>query len=230
MEENSNNLNPSQPVPPVEQTPPISNSEKRKSKLPILIIGIILFLLIVGSAAGFYVFKQQSSNTTAKPTPTPLLAEVSTKAGTPNPASNAASATANWKTFVEPDAKYTIKYPSDWSVYTRGNLKQDTITSTELTTKGMKSGTFAIGVVKIRKNIFLAKEWVKRFSNSQTKSDVKTINFNDIDAYEEKIEGVINIVFDKNDLLYSISLNTGIYENYYDQKIIDQILSTFRFE
>ncbi|PIR78902.1 MAG: hypothetical protein COU26_04065 [Candidatus Levybacteria bacterium CG10_big_fil_rev_8_21_14_0_10_36_30] len=62
------NQNPTSPVPPVVQTPPVSNPEKslgslepkaKAAKLPILIIGIILFLLVAGSAAGFYIFNQQ---------------------------------------------------------------------------------------------------------------------------------------------------------------------------
>lgn len=53
------NANPAPPVSPVvqtpEQTPPVLNPKK---KLPIFVIGIILFVLITGSAVGFYFFKQ----------------------------------------------------------------------------------------------------------------------------------------------------------------------------
>ena len=68
MEENQNTIpikTPFPKQPPVTPLPPVG---KPKPKFPrALIIGIILFLLIAGSAIGFYVFKQQSLKTATKP-------------------------------------------------------------------------------------------------------------------------------------------------------------------
>ena len=97
-DQNQDNQTPTPPVSPVAQTqpqtppvqtPPVPNPINPpvggpKSKLPILIIGIILFLLIAGSAAGFYVFKQQSLKTAAKPTPAPIV-QKQTPTLTPKP-------------------------------------------------------------------------------------------------------------------------------------------------
>jgi len=118
MEENNQNSNPlsaealakeeSPPVSPVIQAPPVLNTEKHKSKLPILIIGIIIFLLLVGSAAGFYIFKQQNLKTAVKPTPAPIV-QKQTPTQAPDP-------TANWKTYTNSKYHFTMDYPTDWKV------------------------------------------------------------------------------------------------------------------
>lgn len=105
MEENNQSSNAAPPVSPVAQTPPIQTTPvlKPKSKLPILIIGIILFLLAAGIAAGFYVFKQQSSKTTVKPITTQTVQKPTP---TPDP-------TSSWKTH-EGD-RFSIMYPPTWN-------------------------------------------------------------------------------------------------------------------
>lgn len=77
LQENQNINTP--PVSPVEQntpiqTPPISNPSAGGSKPKysfLVIIGIILFLVIVGSVAGFFIFKQQREKPVLETTPTP---------------------------------------------------------------------------------------------------------------------------------------------------------------
>ncbi|PJA90806.1 MAG: hypothetical protein CO136_00530 [Candidatus Levybacteria bacterium CG_4_9_14_3_um_filter_36_7] len=102
--------------PSIPSTPPVSSSTPiqvqptppKKSKLLLVIIGIILFLLIAGSIAGFYIFKQQSSKTFAKPTPVPVVQKQ-----IPNPTTTIES-TANWKTYENTLYNYSFSYPSNY--------------------------------------------------------------------------------------------------------------------
>jgi len=115
----SQNTNQVPPISPVIQTPttePVSNNAKPKPKFPLaLIMGIIIFLLVVGSAAGFYVYKQQSLKATI-PTPTP--AAIVSTSPSPTPSSTEALAKAGdptdgWKTYN--GVGFTFKYPGEFS-------------------------------------------------------------------------------------------------------------------
>jgi hypothetical protein len=107
------NLNPTQSISPDVQTSPISNpvnppTSAPKSKFPLaLIVGIILFLLVAGSAAGFFVFKPQIEKLVAKPTPSPVVQQPTS---TPTPTIDP---TANWKTYTSDNSLYpfSFKYP-----------------------------------------------------------------------------------------------------------------------
>lgn len=113
MEENAQNVNPTPPVSPAAETLPVSHPEyppdrKKGSKFSLVaIITIILFLLIAGSAAGFYAFKPQIMKLISKPNPTPTLVVRTTPFPTPT-ASNSADATANGKTYTNPKYGYSI--------------------------------------------------------------------------------------------------------------------------
>lgn len=106
MEENQNTIpiqNPVPEQPPVTPLPPV---EKPKPKFPTaIIIGIIIFLLIAGSAAGFYVFKQQKSKTVVKPAPS-VIPGMTRNSVSPTP-----DPTANWKTYANNKYNFSIKYP-----------------------------------------------------------------------------------------------------------------------
>lgn len=103
----STNINTSSSI--SSSIPPSVNPPSGKSKLSrTLIIGIILLLLLAGSAAGFYVFKPLLMNLVSKPssTPTPLAQKLSTS---PTPDS-----TTNWKIYLDSETGFTFKYPPTW--------------------------------------------------------------------------------------------------------------------
>ena len=91
-------------APITQSIPQDSNISKPKSKLLLIIIGIVLFLLITGSAAGFYLFKGQIIKETPKPTTTKIVTK-------PSPTQNA---TTNWKTYE--GTEFSIKYPPDYTI------------------------------------------------------------------------------------------------------------------
>lgn len=111
MEENQNsqteNLNPTLPVSPIEQTPPptppVSNSTKSKFSLA-TIIAIIVLLLVFGSTAGFYVFKSQSLKS-IKPTPSPVVQISPTPTTDPN---------NNWPYYTNEKLGFSIQRPGNW--------------------------------------------------------------------------------------------------------------------
>ncbi len=156
MEENNNpnDQNPTPiPTPPVSSNvqppPPVSQPKAdgplaQKPKFPLAaIIGIVLFLLVAGGVAGFYAFKPQIMSLISKPTPTTTL----TPSPTPDPASNAANATANWKTYTDSSRGYSMKYPPNFRTDEEGrevvfpytsNLKRTDFTN-------VSSGAFIYG-------------------------------------------------------------------------------------
>ncbi len=113
MEENQNPtsqvVDQAPPVVPV-QTPPNIPIQKPKSKFPLaVIIGIIIFLILAGGAAGFYAFRPQLMSLISKPTPTPTLTpKLATQTPSPTP-----DPTTNWKTYAS-DYGLSIKYPPSW--------------------------------------------------------------------------------------------------------------------
>lgn len=84
-----------QPIPTIAVEPPKFNW------LLFSLIGTAI--LMVGIAAGFFIGKYIY---TPKPTPTPLPAEASAKEGDP---------TANWKTYVNYKENISFNYPQNWA-------------------------------------------------------------------------------------------------------------------
>ena len=105
MEEKNQKLNPTPLLSSFDQTPtqtpPVPNTIHppaggSKSKFPILIIGIILFLLIAGSAAGFYAFKPHIEKLIPKPSTTQYQI-----------------ATSSWKEYKNTSYGISLKYPNN---------------------------------------------------------------------------------------------------------------------
>lgn len=128
MEENNQNVNPAQSVSSVVQTPPIqtppvsnpSNPQWQGLSLPKIVIVAILFLLIAGSAAGFYVFKPQLLKIVSKPTP------ISTVNTFPN-----------WKTFKNSTYDFSFQYPDkDWLINTAAYNSEDRFCADKATESG----------------------------------------------------------------------------------------------
>ncbi len=81
------NLNPVPPALPVEQTAPTKTPPPAgKQKFPLAVTtGTLLFLLVAGSAAGFYAFKPQILKLVSKPTLTPKPTTTITQTPTISP-------------------------------------------------------------------------------------------------------------------------------------------------
>lgn len=96
-----------------QQTPPAPPPFTPRNSLrwlKFLIVGVVTLLIISVFGVGSYLLgsnrnaQETVAQITAVPTPTP----------TPDPASNAANATASWKTYTNTAIGFEIKYPPDY--------------------------------------------------------------------------------------------------------------------
>ena len=223
--EDQNNQNPTSPVFQDTQTPsptpPASSAvaETTKSKFPILIIGIILFLLIAGSAAGFYVLKQQNSKTAVKPTPTPI---VQTPTPTPDP-------TTNWKTYVDTD--YSVRYPSNLMVEKSTNPKPYDDLVTFRYPYPSYGHEFLDGIQIITKpnpgNLTL-KVWLSQQAHDNSKDKEFSIgNVIGINtSFPSAGQGSNDYLFEHNGKIYDVDLLGDFMNN---DTLLEQFLSTFKF-
>src|SRR3989338_809535 len=89
-----------------------STNPNPKSKWPLVVIGLLLFLLI--PLGGYFAYNQLGlNNQKAGPTPAPQQTEKQTASPSPT---NAPDPTADWKTYTNTASKYSVKYPSDMFV------------------------------------------------------------------------------------------------------------------
>lgn len=101
--------NPQQP----QMAPPSSSAQKTGSYvLSLMLIGFITFLGGIGIGYALFGKKQTTkevSKTTLYVTPTIAL-----PTSTPSPMPTPTSVTFSWKTYTNPQYKFSIAYPSDW--------------------------------------------------------------------------------------------------------------------
>jgi len=71
------------------------------SRLKIILLSVLGLVLVAGIAFAGYKFGQKQSQSGAQPTPTPIVVATPT----PDP-------TVDWKTYVEPNNSFTLKYPA----------------------------------------------------------------------------------------------------------------------
>ncbi len=116
MDENQNETTPKlsqMPASPSTEAPLMNpsapNIEKPKSIFPLtLVIAAIFFILIAGSVAGFYFYKQQSLKTAANPA---SIKDVPKQTPSPIP-----DPTADWKTYTDSKLGFVFRYPQEYSI------------------------------------------------------------------------------------------------------------------
>ena len=220
--------------------PPVSNPSKPRNKLPLaLIIGIVLFLLIAGSAAGFYVLKPQIMKLVSKPIPTTTpKPAIQTPPPTHDP-------TANWKTYTNKKLGFLIRYPAD-SLIDANEICTNKVDYLGLYSKKSKKE------IKDNPNLFCVVALPELrvgavFSNKlQEKSDEywkvdteqfsignkvfkKYISTRTEKAYEginSPFKKTVQIEINKSGQKYSISYG---FPMLLSEELINQILSTFQF-
>ena len=111
----------SQPQPYQSEIPAIQSDQKKPQqpkKSRIILILLTLFILIIAGVGSYYVIRREITQKPkainpgefSSPTiiPSPTLTNTVTKAPITD-------STVNWKTYINSDYGYTIKYPSDWT-------------------------------------------------------------------------------------------------------------------
>lgn len=109
MEENDQKVNPPQNESLIQQQAPTPSnpvSDKSKLKLPIIIAGIVIFLLLLGSVSAAFL-TQKSNNKSKEKIEVAISPQTTTLQTSPMPTNNS---TSDWKTFE--NNTYSISYPS----------------------------------------------------------------------------------------------------------------------
>ncbi|MBI5732215.1 MAG: hypothetical protein HY982_02545 [Candidatus Magasanikbacteria bacterium] len=76
------------------------------------IILVVVIVILVG-AVGYFAFVKKSEPVAQQPTPTPIQV-TNTPKSNPTPTPTPADPTANWKVYSNTRYAYTIKYPTNW--------------------------------------------------------------------------------------------------------------------
>lgn len=228
---------PPQPNQPVQQpdtpqpiTPVLSKDPKPQGlgrSKGILWIGVVLLVVALVGAGAYYLGSRRT-------VPTTNLELASTQTPTPTP-----DPTANWKTYTSNRAGFSLKYPTSLPIETR--LCGGTCLEDLSFTPNPFAGSSSIAVVlafkdpRIKtlddyKNIFI--------KNDSSIINVQAANIGGNTAVSYKLSGgipplpIIEYAVIHNDYYYLIRLEDSDETNkdlIGNQKMFDQILSTFKF-
>ena len=124
MENQSPTENPNQNAPiqsPQNQTPDLASqgvplrSYRRFSFPRYLFLGIVFLILLAIIAAAYFLGGNSNNNSVPIPSPAPVVYQ--SPSPTPDP-------TADWQTYLNSEQKYSIRYPTTWTIDT--NSQTDT--------------------------------------------------------------------------------------------------------
>mgnify|MGYP001592004221 CR=1 FL=1 len=73
-------------------------------------IPLIIIIVVIAGAVGYFVLMNKSTPITQQPMPTPATTQIKTSTPKPTPKDE----TANWKTYSNDRYRYTLKYPNNW--------------------------------------------------------------------------------------------------------------------
>lgn len=218
------------PTPPIQPAPVMPPAPKKVSG--ILIAGLILLFISVLALVGYYFFQTSQLKVNVS-TPTPLAVASLSPIATINP-------TADWQTYINTKYAYQLKYPTDWLVQAMGGTQQVSQIS-EANFRATADETpaesgFKIAVTPDPKNLSLT-DWVTTqnsdngitfSSTTKTNSSIVSINGLNWEQVDDKSIDYVPTGFVK----YGIAQGGNLYYVVIysaDIKIVDQILSTFKF-
>lgn len=213
---------------------------------------LLIVILIAAAIGGYLVYSGKMNLNQYKATPSPTTDA--------SPAPTGTEETANWKTYINKDYKYTIKYPANWQIGSsngsqesirvlvtfkqEGANEQDQLSTnvlsrifiedTDTTTDTYKKRTRKLQISGIRLDIreTTLEEAIQTYYSSFPKEQV---DIDGVKATKIVLPENMNVAFiEKGQLLYMIA---GVYKLADDPAISDnnedifnQIISTFRFQ
>lgn len=241
MEQTNPLSNPTVP-PQIPVNPPANQPVKTSSSSkPILIILFVVGLIALSSLGTYFIVKSQ-----VKPqAPASSSSPVSSSSVQASPTPSVIDETANWKTYTNTKYNYSFKYPQDWILQNKQlDIENGMIDNIEFIKNGQNRllefsayqnstsfGSTAKGYLQYYQN--MANENTEGPAMIVT-SNNKKIN-NNINGFQLSIGGADvtkKIVFDDNGKLFVISPNIMAMspkEQSENEKTVDQILSTFKF-
>ena len=209
-----------------------STNPNPKSKWPLVVIGLLLFLLI--PLGGYFAYNQLGlNNQKAGPTPAPQQTEKQTASPSPT---NAPDPTADWKTYTNTASKYSVKFPSDMFVrlicpdeelVLRTRKETDTKDEETFETCG-RGGRFTIEVVTAESFTEpVTDDYVEVTKSNITIDGVAARDY--ISVKKPTAEGPIpdwseDIYFEKAGIKHLIHFDRGVSED-----IKTNFLSSFKF-
>ncbi|MEX2007148.1 MAG: hypothetical protein WD992_00020 [Candidatus Levyibacteriota bacterium] len=224
MDNQEENLN--QNMPPEEPVAPPPLPPRHSSKLFIGLIVFFALLLMAGIAFGAYYFSADKNSNSTK------IATIVTPTPTPDPASNAADATANWKTYTNDTFSYSLKFPDTFTVPVQTSREKSQLgvdNNMCIKNKSDNNCHIIINVYSISTGATL-QQWIDdnkllAYGTIQTRSSTGLkINLNGNDGFIlESFNGGNNYIFQHNNDIYVLELP----KNYTEED--KEILSTFKF-
>jgi hypothetical protein len=206
-----------------------------------ILIALAILIIIVISGGAYMLNKNSVRTVTTLPSPTPMLTVNTTSIPTPDP-------TAIWKTYKDPNNRFSFKYPIDWkidlnarncldvdcvslNVYNPNSLKKFTGNGGSIT----NVATTFFSVQEVFETTQTAKSWVDN-STSQVpyntapnlKRQSSIINGLEAELFSAEGEGSqgYNIVISNGTKL--VSINSSL-SNLNGNSIENKILTTFKF-
>lgn len=224
------------PIAPTPPQPPILPYTPKSQNTSLFLIGIILLLASLGS---FGIFAYQNYFT-QKPLPTV----------SPTPPTSTPDETANWKTYTNSQAGFSIKYPADVFVY-QGNpqqesqfwsnkinggapleLGQDGIwLNMSFSNPGAIMTDFYNKIINLRINETISQSAITKLANINSDGVAGATYHQGIPPdFTGEPAYTYEAVWIKGNLVYRLSLSAFTESNLQTYKTtFDQILSTFKF-
>lgn len=204
------------------QTPPTSSTPARsKSKLPLIIVGVFLLLVIGGSSYYLGAITNKPSNPPHQlNNPSPSIAE---KTPTPIPTTNQVH---DWKSHTISDANLTFLAPNDLKV-TSETQNPGSLTLYVEKNTGSQNPYQLYGIYQW--DIKYSRESLEDYKQELEPSSIKDLTISGFPAVEGQVNGP------RNRFVTKILTNKGMFTLYTaeptteNKQLSDQILSTFKF-
>ena len=212
-------------------------------------IVVISFIALLVGVLGIIAYFKFSSKQSTVPLPIPVSRQSSAiTLPTLSPASSPMDETANWKTYKSTSCPVVISYPQSWNItdlklakgvdYTGNSLGCFKITSPEYVTKLGEEAGGRINISKLAFSNVISDSKINNFDDyiavlkkQTTVTGLQDKQFDPIIGKRYLTSGFFaetNFAFVKNNSLYIISWNNDSLSDS-EKKLIDQILSSFKF-
>lgn len=222
-------VNQSIPQQPVQPRPPIQNSNSNWLRILSIGLGVIGIGILIG-ITGYFLGTKKSQPPVQKmvsqPSPTLSPAEASVKASDP---------TATWKTYVGTNYGYSLRYPSNLEVV-KSNLDNIIYVQTVgwTTEKANLADSYRIEITYLKDKVYSAEEYMNLDFNKippLPKPDFTQTTINGIPTIVKSYRDESYFAWGGNKQYYLYQGKKGIIfdGSGKNHKILDQILSTFKF-
>lgn len=204
---------------PEKELPAPPEKKSKLSKIGLILFGIIIGIFIFGTGA-FLLLQNNASKTSVSPTPTQAVDE-----------------TANWKTYIDEQGNYSLKYPADYKLHTNEvhifETNNYSYQKNHIELDWKKAGVIPFITVDYESSALNLSDYINSsetkciYMNSKTEENIK-IAKQDAKLYKNTPCGLVGgtVAYVKNNsTIYTIALNG----NNFDENFLNNFLSNFKF-